>query len=99
MDGRDKRGHDEDVMIQRLSSRHPGLVPRLSGWFLWTRCTIPLVFERCDDIGHEKEATPCRIRISLFTSALPSSFEGLRIDQDTYDEARKAAPGWDVHVL
>ena len=31
--------------------------------------------------------------------ALPLPFTVLRIDSDTYDKARQAAPGWDVHGL
>lgn len=42
-------------------------------------------------VVHPKKATA--------QSALPFSFEGLRINPDIYEEARKAAPGWDVHVL
>lgn len=32
-------------------------------------------------------------------TALPLPFPSLRIDSDTYDQARRAAPGWDVHGL
>lgn len=49
--------------------------------------------------GFDDQIVVIRPKKPTAQSALPFPFEGLRIDLDTYDEARKAAPGWDVHVL
>lgn len=47
----------------------------------------------------EDDVVIIRPKKETLQSALPLPLSSLRLDSDTHDEARRLAPGWDMHHL